>query len=68
MYYNFFVKPMRQHGAGMPVFVGARMQLEKMFDTIEVNLMMDTGMPVPFIDGKSHVVLELKIGLLDGAL
>jgi len=26
MYYDFFVKPMRQRGAGMPVFVGARRQ------------------------------------------
>ena len=49
-----------------PLFVPIQ---KKMFDTIEVNLMMDTGMPVPFDDGKSHVVLELKkIGLLDGAL
>ena len=48
-----------------PLFVPIQ---KKMFDTIEVNLMMDTGMPVPFVDGKSHVVLELKkIGLLDGA-
>ena len=49
-----------------PLFVPI---LKKMFDTIEVNLMTDSGMPVPFVDGKSHVVLELKkIGLLDGAL
>lgn len=49
-----------------PLFVPIQ---KKMFDTIEVNLMTDTGMPVPFEDGKSHVVLELKkIGLLDGAL
>ena len=49
-----------------PLFVPIQ---KKTFDTIEVNLMTDTGMPVPFVDGKSHVVLELKkIGLLDGAL
>ena len=49
-----------------PLFVPVQ---KKMFDTIEVNLMTDSGMPVPFDDGKSHVVLELKkIGLLDGAL
>jgi len=49
-----------------PLFVPI---LKKMFDTIEVNLMTDSGMPVPFVDGKSHVVLELKkIGLLDDAL
>jgi len=49
-----------------PLFVPVQ---KKMFDTIEVNLMTDTGMPAPFDDGKSHIVLELKkIGLLDGAL
>ena len=35
------------------------------FDTIEMNSMTDTGEPVPFMDGKSVVVLEFKrIGLL----
>jgi len=38
---------------------------EKNFDTIEMNIMTDTGEPVPFMDGKTVVVLEFKrIGLL----
>jgi len=40
---------------------------KKSFDTIEINLMTDTGSPVPFSTGKSHIVLEFKrVGLLDG--
>jgi len=30
------------------------------FDTIEINIMTDTGEPVPFMGGKSVVVLEFK--------
>jgi len=38
---------------------------KKNFDTIEINIMTDTGKPVPFTDGKSVVVLEFKrVGLL----
>ena len=41
--------------------------LKKSFDTIKINLMTDTGSPVPFSTGKSHIVLEFKcVGLLDG--
>jgi len=36
------------------------------FDTIEINIMCDTGEPVPFAHGKSFAVLEFKrIGLLE---
>jgi len=39
---------------------------KKYFDTIEINIMTDTGDPVHFADGKSVAVLEFKrIGLLD---
>jgi len=39
---------------------------KKHFDTIEINIMSDTGEAVPFVDGKSVVVLEFKrIGLLE---
>jgi hypothetical protein len=33
---------------------------KKNFDTIEINLMTDTGLPVPFMRGKSFVVLEFR--------
>jgi len=39
---------------------------KKHFDTIEINIMTDTGDDVPFARGKSVVVLEFKrVGLLD---
>ena len=39
---------------------------KKHFDTIEINIMTDTGEPVHFAEGKSVTVLEFKrIGLLD---
>jgi len=39
---------------------------KKHFDTVEINIMMDTGEPVQFAEGKSVTVLEFKrIGLLD---
>ena len=45
-----------------PLFVSVQ---KKNFDTIEMNIMTDIGEPVPFMDGKSVVVLEFKrIGLL----
>jgi len=45
-----------------PLFVSVQ---KKNFDTIKINIMTDTGEPVPFMDGKSVVVLEFKrIGLL----
>jgi len=38
----------------------------KHFDTIGINIMTDTGHPVPFVGGKSVVVLEFKrVGLLE---
>jgi len=50
------------HIMNPPLFVPVQ---KKNFDTIEMNIMTDTGEPVPFIDGKSVVVLEFKrIGLL----
>ena len=45
-----------------PLFVPLQ---KKNFDTIEINIMTDTGEPVPFMGGKSVVVLEFKrIGLI----
>jgi len=39
---------------------------KKQFDTIEINIMTDTGDPVHFVDGKTVIVLEFKrLGLLD---
>jgi len=39
---------------------------KKNFDTIEINIMCDTGGPVPFAHGKSVAVLEFKrLGLLE---
>ena len=32
----------------------------KNFDTVEMNIMTDTGVAVPFADGKSYVVLEFR--------
>jgi len=45
-----------------PLFVPLQ---KKNFVTIEINIMTDTGEPVPFMGGKSVVVLEFKrIGLI----
>jgi len=33
---------------------------KRCFDTIEINLMTDTGLPIPFRFGKSFVVLEFR--------
>jgi len=33
---------------------------KKRFDSVEINLMTDDGMPVPFLSGKSLVVLEFR--------
>jgi len=30
---------------------------KKQFDTVEIKIMTDTGLPVPFLPGKSFVVL-----------
>ena len=39
---------------------------KKQFDTIEINIMTDTGDTVHFVDGKMVTVLEFKrLGLLD---
>jgi len=34
---------------------------KKCFDTVEINLMTDTGISVPFLSGKSFVVLEFRL-------
>jgi len=41
--------------------------LKKNFDTIEINIMTDEGLPFPFVDGKL-VVLEFKRRIVDGLL
>ena len=33
---------------------------KKCFDTVEIDMMNDTGDPVPFLSGKSFVVLEFR--------
>ena len=33
---------------------------KKHFDTVEINIMTDTGLPVPFLPGKSFVVLGFR--------
>jgi len=33
---------------------------KKYFDTVEINMMIDTGDPVPFLSGKAFVVLEFR--------
>ena len=33
---------------------------KKCFDTVEIDMMIDTGDPVPFLSGKSFVVLEFR--------
>ena len=33
---------------------------KKSFDSIEINIMTDTGSPVPFIDGRSMVLLHFR--------
>ena len=33
---------------------------KKNFDTVEIDIMTDTGKPVPFVKGKSFVVLEVR--------
>jgi len=33
---------------------------KKHFGTLEVNILTDTGQPVPFVDGKSIVVLHFR--------
>ena len=33
---------------------------KKNFDTVEINIMTDSGEPVPFLYGKSFVVLEFR--------
>jgi len=33
---------------------------KRCFDTVEINMMTDTGVVVPFINGKSFVVLEFR--------
>jgi len=33
---------------------------KKCFDTVEIDMMIDTGDPVPFLSGKSFVILEFR--------
>jgi len=33
---------------------------KKCFDTVEINIMTDCGLPALFISGKSFVVLEIR--------
>ena len=33
---------------------------KKNFDTVEINIMTNTGIPVPFCFGKAFVVLEFR--------
>jgi len=40
----------------------------KNFDTIEINIVTDEGVPFPFVDGKLVVVLEFKRRIADGLL
>jgi len=42
--------------------------LNKNFDTIEINIVTDEGLPFPFVDGKLVVVLEFKRRIVDGLL
>ena len=42
--------------------------LKKSFDTIEINIMTDEGLPFPFVDAKLVVVLEFKRRIVDGLL
>jgi len=34
---------------------------KKCFDTVEIDVMIDTGVPAPFLSGKSFVVLEFRL-------
>ena len=40
-----------------PIYVPLQ---KKQFDTVEINIMTDTGEPVPFASGKSVVVLHFR--------
>ena len=42
--------------------------LKKNFDTIEIYIMTDEGLPFPFVAGKLVVVLEFKRRIVDGLL
>jgi len=33
---------------------------KKCFDPVEIDMMIDTGVPVPFLSGKSFVVLDIR--------
>jgi len=33
---------------------------KKNFDTVKINIMTDTGVPVPFCSGKAFMVLEFR--------
>jgi hypothetical protein len=46
-----------QRAFDMPMYLPVQ---KKQFDTIEVNIMTDTGQPVPFEYGKSLVTLHFR--------
>lgn len=55
-------KPARDHGNVHQIFnptLYVPLQ-KKNFDTVEINIMTDTGLPVPFLPGKSFVVLDFR--------
>jgi len=55
-------KPRKQHGNVHRHFdpiLYVPLQ-KKNFDTVEINIMTDSGQPVPFRFGKSFVVLECR--------
>jgi len=55
-------KPKRQHGNVHQIFnpiLYVPLQ-KKNFDTIEINIMTDVGVPIPFRFGKAFVVLEFR--------
>jgi len=56
-------KPRRQLGGNVHQIFNPILHVplqKKNFDTVEINIMTDTGVPVPFRFGKSFVVLEFR--------
>ena len=48
---------MTHHVYTLPLYVPLG---KKHFQTVEINIMTDTGLPMPFIEGKSVAVLHIK--------
>ena len=58
-FYNFLTVLIMR--VGMRKGINLYVLLPKMcFDTVEIEMMIDTGDPVPFPTGKSFVVLEFR--------